>query len=93
LATFASRQCDTSRISEVKKVISENKIPKGLDNFWTGNIKYGLCGSVVKYIDYKYGRKKLKQLLPLNKKSTILSVLKTTKTELLNGWQKYIQNL
>lgn len=93
LATFASGQCDNSRITEVKKAISENKIPKSLDNFWTGNIKYGLSGSVVKYIDHKYGREKLKELLPLSKKSDLLSILKTTETELLDGWQKYIQNL
>jgi len=93
LATFASGQCDSSRIAEVKNSISENKIPPNLDKFWTGKIKYGLSGSVVKYIDQKYGREKLKELLPLNKKSDILSTLKTTETELLNEWKKYIQDL
>jgi hypothetical protein len=93
LATFASGQCDSSRIAEVKKAIFENKIPTNLDNFWTGKIKYGLSGSVVKYIDQKYGREKLKELLPLNKKSDILATLKITETELLNGWKKYIQDL
>lgn len=93
LAAFASGQCDASRMAEVKKAIFENKIPKKLDEFWTGNIKYGLSGSVVLYIDHKYGRDKLKELLPLNKKSEILSTLKTTETELLNEWQKYIQDL
>jgi hypothetical protein len=93
LATFASGQCDRSRITEVKKAITDNKIPKSLDNFWTGKIKYGLSGSLVMFIDYKYGRIKLKELLTLNKKSQILSVLKTTELELLDEWKKYIQNL
>jgi hypothetical protein len=93
LATFASGQCDTLRISEVKKAINENKIPKSLDDFWTGKIKYGLSGSVVMFIDYKYGRTKLKELLPLNKKSEILSKLKTSELKLLSGWKKYIQEL
>jgi len=93
LATFASGQCDTSRTAEVKKAINDNKIPKSLDDFWTGKIKYGLSGSVVMFIDYKYGRTKLKELLPLNKKSEILSILKTSESELLDGWKKYIQNL
>ena len=92
-ATFASGQCDTLRITEVKKAINDNKIPKSLDNFWIGNIKYGLSGSVVMYINQKYGREKLKDLLPLNKKSDILSTLRTTETELLNEWKKYIKNL
>lgn len=93
LATYASGQCDTSRIAEVKKAISENKIPKSLDNFWSGKIKYGLSGSVVMYIDKKYGREKLKGLLPINNKLELLSILKITETDLVNEWRKYIQDL
>lgn len=93
LATFASGQCDTLRISEVKKAIIGKTIPENLDNFWTGKIKYGLSGSVVMFIDHKYGRIQLKELLPLNKKAQILSVLKTSESELLNEWKQYIQNL
>ncbi|MBL7903204.1 MAG: hypothetical protein JNK73_14495 [Bacteroidia bacterium] len=93
LATYASGQCDTLRIGEVKKAISENKIPKSLDNFWSGKIKYGLSGSVVMYIDKKYGREKLKILLTSNNKKELLSILKITETELLNEWRKYIQDL
>jgi hypothetical protein len=93
LATFASGQCDLTRIVEIKNAISQNKIPDGLDNFWTGNLKYGLSGSVVMFIDKKYGRAKLKQLLPLTKKSDLLSVLKITETDLLLEWKAYMQNL
>lgn len=92
-ATFASGQCDSARMSEVKKAILENKTPKSLDDFWTGKIKYGLSGSVVMYIDYKYGRATLKKLLPLSKKTEILSILKITEEKLLEDWKKYITNL
>lgn len=90
LATYASGQCDSLRITEVKKAVAKNAFPKTLDNFWTGKIKYGLSGSVVMYIDYKYGREKLKELLPFNKKSEMLSNLKITEAELLSNWQNYI---
>jgi len=93
LATYASGQCDSTRIAEIKQAISGNKIPKGLDSFWTGNIKYGLSGSVVMYIDNKYGRIKLKALFPLAKKSAILLSLGTTEDKLLKGWMNYIQKL
>ncbi len=93
LATYASGQCDSSKISEIRKAIAENKIPKGLDNFWTGKLKYGLSGSVVMYIDRAYGRIKLKELLPFNKKSEILSTLHITEEELLNNWSDYMQKL
>lgn len=93
LATYASGQCDSSRISEIKKAISENKTPTGLNDFWTGKLKYGLSGSVVMFIDNKYGRAKLIELLPFNKKSDLLSTLKTTEPELLVEWRNYIQKL
>ena len=93
LATYASGQCDSSRTTEIKKAISEDKIPKSLDKFWTGKIRYGLSGSVVMFIDHKYGKNKLNELLPLNKASEILSMLKTSESELLEEWKKYIQGL
>lgn len=93
LATYASGQCDSQRIAEIKKAINNNTIPEGLDNFWTGKLKYGLSGSVVMFLDKKYGRTKLKELLPFNKKSSLLLKLNITESELLNDWKYYIQNL
>ncbi|MES1223359.1 MAG: hypothetical protein ABUT20_48135, partial [Bacteroidota bacterium] len=93
LATYASGQCDSLRIAEVKKAISGKLVPVILDNFWTGNLKYGLSGSLVMFIDSKYGRTTLKSLLPFTKKSEILDALKTTEIELLNEWAGYISKL
>ena len=92
LATYASGQCDESRLAEVKKAITDNKIPTNLDKFWTGKIKYGLSGSVVMYIDKKYGRKKLIELLPFNKKSEIFMALETNEKDFLKAWKSFIQN-
>lgn len=90
LATYASGQCDSMRIVEVKKAISGNNVPKSLDSLWTGKLKYGLCGSVVMYIDNQYGRNKLKELLPFNRKTDLLSKLNITEPELLDGWKKFM---
>lgn len=91
LATYASGQCDTLRISEVKKAVAENTIPASLDKFWTGKLKYGLSGTVVMYIDREYGREKLKELMSLTKKQEILNALKITEENLLAGWKKTMQ--
>jgi len=93
LATFASGQCDSQRIAMVKEAISTGKVPNGLDNFWTGKLKYGLSGSMIMFIENKYGRAIFKELLPLAKKSEILSSLQTTEPDLLNEWEKYIRKL
>ena len=90
LATYASGQCDSIRITEVKKAITDQKIPTSLDNFWSGKLRYGLSGSVVMYIDHQYGRIKLKELLSFNKKTDILKSLNITEAELFNGWQDYM---
>jgi hypothetical protein len=45
------------------------------------------------FIDHKYGRTKLKELLPLNKKPEMLSALGITESELLDKWKEYIQGL
>lgn len=90
LATYASGQLDSIRISEIKKAVSENGIPDNLDDFWKGNLKYGLSGSLVMYIDKKYGRGKLITLLPLNNRSDLLSALDIKEAELLIEWENYI---
>jgi len=90
LATYASGQCDTLRIEEIKRAITDKKVPQSLDHFWEGNLKYGLSGSVVMYIDHKYGRQELKELLPFNKKTEILEALNVTESKLLEDWSNYI---
>lgn len=92
LATYASGQCDASKLAEIKKAISDKKIPASLDSFWTGKMKYGLSGSAVLYIDEKYGRKKLIELLPYNKKSELFMALETNEKDFLKDWKTFIQN-
>lgn len=93
LATYASGQCDSNRINEIKKLITDNKVPKSLNDFWKGKLKYGLSGSVVMYIDKTYDRAKLKGLLRFNKKTEILSALNTTEEKLLSDWKIFIKDL
>lgn len=93
LATYASGQCDPSRISGVKKRVAEHQVPAGLDDFWKGNDKYGLSGTLVMYIDHQYGRQKLISLLPFTNKAAVLATLGITESTLLAGWQSYIGGL
>jgi hypothetical protein len=92
LANYASGQCDSVRILEIKKAIHENAIPATLDSFWTGKLRYGLSGSVVLYIDQHYGRSSLIKLLPMTKKSQVLSALGIPEQDLLKEWRDYLQN-
>lgn len=93
LATYASGQCDDIRMAEVKQAIADDSIPNELDAFWTGKLKYGLSGSVVMFIDHRYGRDKLTTLLPFTKKTELLAALETTESELLIEWKRYMRAL
>lgn len=93
-ATYAAGQCDQERIAQVKRVIAQDKVPKaGLSKFWTGEARYGLSGLVVKYLDKKYGRNKLKELLKCRTKQEILAQLKITESQLLQEWQRFVKGL
>ncbi len=90
-ATYASGQLDVSRMDAVKHAIENDALPQSLDNFWTGKLKYGLSGSIVKYIDHKFGREKLRELLKYNRKDEVLNSLGVTEKDLLLAWSEFIR--
>jgi hypothetical protein len=93
LATYVSGQCDSSRLSEVKREVIDHKIPKTLDQYWTGNLKYGLSGSMVMYIDKTYGRKKIIKLLQINSLAGLLRELNTSEEVLISGWTHFYSGI
>lgn len=90
LAVYASGQCDSARIAPVKNAILEKNIPQSLDNFWAGKLKYGLSGTLVMYLDAKYGRETLTALLKYNTIDDLLDHLNTTEAVILTEWEDYM---
>lgn len=90
LAVYASGQCDSTRIEEVKKFLTENNIPSGLNEMWSGKLKYGLSGTGVMYLDKQYGREIIISLLKLNRLEELLDALDITEAELLTAWKEFI---
>jgi len=90
LATYASGQLTKEKITQLNQAIKENKIPSSLNDFWKGNMRYQLSGSVVMYLDKKFGRKKLISLLPFTKKPDVLSALKISEISLLRDWKNFM---
>ena len=87
LATYVSGQLDEKRLQRIKQLIKENKTPSTLDNFWKGQEKYGLSGSIVSYIDKTFGRQKLFALLKFTNKQDALRFLGLSEEQLINNWK------
>lgn len=88
LANYASGQLTIEKLETVRRAIRENKIPSSLDDFWKGPIRYQLSGSVIRYIDNKWGREKLITLLSGISKTELLSALSISEVQLIRDWKK-----
>ncbi len=91
LASYAAGQHDSARAASVRRAVMEGSVPTSLSRFWTGPLRYALSASVVAWIDQKYGRVRLRQLLPLNSLDQLLRSLDTTESDLLRMWNTYVQ--
>lgn len=87
LATYVSGQLDEKRLKRIKQLIKENKTPSSLENFWKGQEKYGLSGSMVNYIDKIFGRENLFALLKFTNKQDALKFLDLSEEQLVKNWQ------
>ena len=88
IATYISGQLDQKRLQRIKNAIENNKTPSSLNDFWKGQDKYGLSGSMAAFIDKQLGRNNLFRLLQLTKKQEVLKSLDMTEEELISNWKK-----
>lgn len=93
LATYASGQCDESRMIEVLEAVNSGQIPASLDELWKGDLRYGLSGSMLMYMDRRFGRSKLMKLMGMTCAEEILSDLQLTSEHLLSDWFQFMQSL
>jgi hypothetical protein len=87
MATFVSGQLDEKRLQRTKQLIQSGQTPSTLDDFWKGQERYGLSGSMVAYIDKTYGREKLFMLLKFINKQTVLAFLGLSEEQLIKNWK------
>ncbi len=90
LATYASGQLTEQKLKQVRDSIAAGRTPASLGECWTGNLRYPRAGSIVRYIDRTYGRKKLYSLLAYTQSAGVLAALGTTEGELLGAWKREI---
>lgn len=89
LAVFVSGQLTHERIEKAVKAIKDGKYPAQLKDAWSGNDKYGISGLMVSYINSKYGKSKIIDLLKQSTQQGILGTLNLTENQFLSGWRSW----
>ena len=56
LAVFGSGQLTKERVDQVQMAADRGQLPTELGKIWTGPQKYGFAGSLVQFVDRKWGR-------------------------------------
>jgi hypothetical protein len=59
-----------------------------LADIWKGENRYGFAGSIVKYIDNKYGREIFFKLIQYSKATEILATLGVSEEDLIEDWKQ-----
>jgi hypothetical protein len=86
VATYASGQLDEGRMTRVRQLVAKGEAPKSLSGFWSGRDKYGLAGSLARYVDGRFGRARLFESLNETSQEAVLAKLGVTERQLIEAW-------
>jgi hypothetical protein len=92
LAVYASGQLKAGYLATAKEALDSARTPAALEDAWSGKYRYGVSGSIVEYLDTKYGRKATIKLLPLTSEQAILSALGVSEDQLLKDWRAWLRD-
>jgi len=87
LATYVSGMLDVDYAGVVDARLGAGFAPTTLAEVWNDQANYPLSASIVRYIDHRYGRAALRDLLPARSTTTILTQLGVAETDLLTAWR------
>jgi hypothetical protein len=91
LAVYVSGQLDHDHKSAAQEAIAKGKVPSELAKAWSGPYRYGLAGSMVRFIDKRYGRQMLWRLLPETKPEKLLKQLNLSEKDFLLAWRTSVE--
>jgi hypothetical protein len=90
LAVYVSGQLDEGRLAPAREAVEKGEAPEKLADAWSGKYRYGVCGSLVQYLDVTYGRDAIVKMLEATTREQILDGLGVTETELLDAWRTWV---
>jgi Peptidase of plants and bacteria len=90
LATYVSGQLSHEHRGAAAEAIQAGKGPVRLADAWSGRYRYGVCGSMVEFVDQRWGRETIANLLAVTKPEIALKLLGVTEAQFLEDWQKFV---
>ncbi len=87
LGVYGSGQLTKDRIEHMRTAVAAGEVPHALSKIWTGPNRYGFAGSLVRYVDQKWGRETIVRLLKSRSSAEALTILDTDENALVAGWQ------
>jgi hypothetical protein len=90
LATYVSGQLENSHAGRAREAIDGGHGPERLDDAWSGPYRYGVTGSMVAFIDQRWGRDVLRQALLAESKAALLTLLDVTEAGFLQEWTAWV---
>jgi hypothetical protein len=90
LATYASGQLEEHHVLSAADAIRTGAAPQHLADAWKGKYRYGVSGSLVRYLDQRVGREVINQMLSATTQPQVLSLAGMSESELLSQWRESV---
>lgn len=90
LATYISGQLEAAHAGRAAEALAEGEGPRKLGEAWSGPYRYGVAGSLVAYVDDRWGRETLRAALEVTTQDQLLDLLDTTEAEFLIAWERWV---
>jgi hypothetical protein len=92
LATYVSGQFEAFHASRAKEAVATGAAPQQLAHAWTGQYRYGVAGSMVAFIDARWGRQTLVNTLVVTSQPSLLALLNMAEADFLSEWRAWVRS-
>lgn len=90
LATLASGQLEEEHLLSARDALASGAGPKTLAKAWTGKYRYGVCGSLVAFVEREIGHARIGELLGATSGDELLGSIGMSEEELLERWRDWV---
>jgi hypothetical protein len=74
-----------------KRAVNEGKVPNLLSEAWSGKYRYGVAGSMVKFVEAKWGKGKVLDLLKATSNPEALKMLNLSDGDFIHAWRQWVE--